>query len=418
MLTTARSFSTNGGWPRLRREVQAAWRVTHPGVVRIYDLIALGDHLALSMELVDGDTLDRRVARDGRLPEAELLALALELARALAAAHEVGVTIATSSRRTSCSAPAAAAPSSPTSAVAPARQRRRRRRLRRRRRHRRAFADALGDLLGTPAYMAPEQLRRSPDVGPAADVYSLGLRAVRGGHRTTRLSQKTLAELMKARLEERPPSGGVAAARAAAELCASSTTAGDRSGAPQSTTPKRCSRDWSRDASRRWRRAALAVAPGGDGAAAPGGRARCCRARWLGGRLPAHDRRVAFVVDGSGDLDRALAQLAQHRFAAADHHVTTVADAALANVVVDLRWQLAGESVTVAATLAPSGGRARALGSERAASLSAALAPLLARVASVVDQRQPERIDAAEQEAMAHLGAPQHRRLSRVSRGV
>jgi len=62
--------------------------------------------------------------------------------------------------------------------------------------------------------------------------------------------------------------------------------------------------------------------------------------------------------------------------------------------------------------------RARALGSERAASLSAALAPLLARVASVVDQRQPERIDAAEQEAMAHLGARNIVRLSRVSRGV
>src|SRR4051794_8555650 len=38
---------------RVRRQLKLARRVTHPGVVRIHDVIELGQQLALSMELVD-----------------------------------------------------------------------------------------------------------------------------------------------------------------------------------------------------------------------------------------------------------------------------------------------------------------------------------------------------------------------------
>ena len=411
MLTTARSFSTTAV-ARLRREVQAAWRVTHPGVVRIYNLIALGDHLALSMELVDGDTLDRRVARDGRLADADLVALALDLARALAAAHEAGVTHrdlkpsnimqrAGNGRAVITDFGLSRLPGSADDAASSDSAARRRRR-------------AVADALGRSARARPRTWRRSScNAAPTSAPPPTSTRSAsccsrrRRGRRA--YPQKTLAELMKARLDEPPPS--VAAARPELPAGAGARDRrlpGDRSGAPH---PRRQGAA----------RAAGAAGVAGAGAgAAPRRRwlglttaaalpllvaAALLSSRWLGGRLPAHDRRIAFVVDGSRDLDRALAQLAQRRFAAADHHVTTVADAAAANVVVDLRWQLAGESVTVAATLAPSGGRARALGSERAASLSAALAPLLARVAAVVDEGQPERVDAAEREAMARLGA-------------
>jgi tetratricopeptide (TPR) repeat protein len=416
MLTTARSFSTTAV-ARLRREVQAAWRVTHPGVVRIYDLIAVGDHLALSMELVDGDTLDRRVARDGRFADADLLALALDLARALAAAHEAGVThrdlkpsnimqragsgraVITDFGLSRLPGSADDAAGSDSAAVIAE-----------------LALTRSGDLLGTPAYMAPEQLQRSPDVGPAADVYSFGLVLFEAATGRRAYQHKTLVELMKARVEEPPPS--VAAARP--ELPAELARVIDDC---LVIDPARRIRDAKALLERLEPLAPLAIARAGvtrpEPDPAPHRRwpwlmaaalalvlaGALLSSRWLGGRLPAHDRRVAFVVDGMGDLDRALAQLAQRRFAAADHHVTTVTDAAAANVVVDLRWQLAGESVTVAATLAPSGGRARTLGSERATSLSAALAPLLARVAAVVDEGQPERLDAAEREAMARLGA-------------
>ena len=76
---------------RFRRELQMARKVTHPNVVRIHELIELPGRFGLSMELVDGEPLDERIAR-GKLPRDEVVSLALDLARALAAAHAAGVT--------------------------------------------------------------------------------------------------------------------------------------------------------------------------------------------------------------------------------------------------------------------------------------------------------------------------------------
>jgi len=423
MLSGARRFSPTAV-ARLRREVQAAWRVTHPGVVRIYDLVAVGDHLALSMELVDGDTLDRRVARDGRLDDAALAALALDLGRALAAAHEAGVThrdlkpsnimLRAGSGRAVITDfglsrlpgaddvdAGADGPGSPGGGSAgsgspgggsPGADE--------------TSLTRTGDLLGTPTYMAPEQLQRSRDAGPAADVYSVGLVLFEAATGSRAHPQKTLAELMKARLEEPPPSVAaqrpelspalarviddcliVDAARRIPDARALLARLESRNATPAPAPRRR----------RAWVAAALAVPLVAIAAIAA--------QRWLADRLPAHDRRVAFAAAGSRDLDRALGQLAARRFAAADHRVATVSDASGANIVVDLAWHNAGERVTVDATVRPSGGRARPLGSETASSLSAALTPILARVAAVVDERQPERVDAAEREAMARLGA-------------
>src|ERR1700722_15169986 len=72
---------------RFRRELQMARRVTHPNVVRIHDLIELPGRFGLSMELVDGESLDRHIAR-GPLSRDELTVLAVDLLRALAAAHD------------------------------------------------------------------------------------------------------------------------------------------------------------------------------------------------------------------------------------------------------------------------------------------------------------------------------------------
>src|SRR3984957_2650865 len=76
---------------RFPRELQMARKVTHPNVVRIHDLIELPGRFGLSMELVEGEPLDERIER-APLTRDELVMLAVDLARALAAAHQAGVT--------------------------------------------------------------------------------------------------------------------------------------------------------------------------------------------------------------------------------------------------------------------------------------------------------------------------------------
>jgi serine/threonine-protein kinase len=76
---------------RVRRELQSAVQVTHPTVVRIHDLFEIDGRLMLSMELVEGETLAERLRRQPQLPVTELVALMDDLTQALAAAHAAGV---------------------------------------------------------------------------------------------------------------------------------------------------------------------------------------------------------------------------------------------------------------------------------------------------------------------------------------
>ncbi|HTE50979.1 MAG TPA: serine/threonine-protein kinase [Kofleriaceae bacterium] len=74
---------------RLRREAQAMARVTHPNIVRIYELGADGDRLFCAMELVEGETL-RRWLETPR-PWRETLDVLLAAGRGVAAAHAAGL---------------------------------------------------------------------------------------------------------------------------------------------------------------------------------------------------------------------------------------------------------------------------------------------------------------------------------------
>ena len=73
---------------RLKREAQACGRLEHPNVVRIYDIGETDDgDPFLIMQLLTGETLAERLARRRRLPPVEALWIALDIARALRAAH-------------------------------------------------------------------------------------------------------------------------------------------------------------------------------------------------------------------------------------------------------------------------------------------------------------------------------------------
>jgi eukaryotic-like serine/threonine-protein kinase len=78
---------------RFEREAQALAALNHPNIAAIYGFEersgATGEH-ALVLELVEGETLAERIAR-GRIPSSEALTIARQIAAALEAAHEQGI---------------------------------------------------------------------------------------------------------------------------------------------------------------------------------------------------------------------------------------------------------------------------------------------------------------------------------------
>lgn len=76
---------------RFRQEARLGQKLDHPGIVRIVDPGPDQGIPWLALEFVDGEGLDRHVARRGALPVEEVLGLGLDMAEALAHAHDRGV---------------------------------------------------------------------------------------------------------------------------------------------------------------------------------------------------------------------------------------------------------------------------------------------------------------------------------------
>ncbi|HEX4952767.1 MAG TPA: serine/threonine-protein kinase [Thermoanaerobaculia bacterium] len=160
---------------RFKREVGLAHQITHPNVCRLYDLFfhqppnrrRAGDAplAVVSMELLAGETLAERLERRGPLPIEQALEIARQVAAALAAGHRAGVVHRDlkSSNVVLVEGPDGLRAVVTDFGLA---------------RSLTAEEDpqltASGDLLGSPAYMAPEQIEGRP-LGPAADLYALGV---------------------------------------------------------------------------------------------------------------------------------------------------------------------------------------------------------------------------------------------------
>jgi tetratricopeptide (TPR) repeat protein len=169
---------------RFRREIQLARRVTHPNVCRIYDVSYHQTDAAtgsaerkmsfVSMELLHGPTLAAHLRTKGRMTPAEALPIVRQVASGLDAAHAASIVhrdfksanvmlAAGSASSADASAPRAvitdfglAHDTGSGSADRDAR-----------------LTDT-GMVVGTPDYMAPEQLEEGP-LTPATDVYALGI---------------------------------------------------------------------------------------------------------------------------------------------------------------------------------------------------------------------------------------------------
>jgi eukaryotic-like serine/threonine-protein kinase len=77
---------------RFLREGEAASRIRHPHVVDVTDVGTAGDLTYLVMELLSGEDLASRLARDGALPVPVAVDLLLPVCAGVAAAHDEGVT--------------------------------------------------------------------------------------------------------------------------------------------------------------------------------------------------------------------------------------------------------------------------------------------------------------------------------------
>jgi serine/threonine-protein kinase len=75
---------------RFRREAQVLAALNHPHIAQIYGLEEATATQFLVLELVDGESLDKRLAR-GRIPVDEALGIAKQMAEALEAAHDKGI---------------------------------------------------------------------------------------------------------------------------------------------------------------------------------------------------------------------------------------------------------------------------------------------------------------------------------------
>jgi hypothetical protein len=153
------------GRERLRREARAAAALTHPGICTVHALEELDGELVIVSEYVDGRTLREEIA-DGPLPEASrVLETARALASALAAAHSRGIThrdlkpenvMRTRDGRLKILDFGLARSDGPVTDPLAAR----------------VTQEAV--VIGTPAYMAPEQLS-GEHVDARADVFALGV---------------------------------------------------------------------------------------------------------------------------------------------------------------------------------------------------------------------------------------------------
>lgn len=76
---------------RFRREAELVARISHPNVVQVYGVGEHGGVPYFAMELVDGESLARKLVADGPMEPVAALRLAAQIARGLHAAHEHGI---------------------------------------------------------------------------------------------------------------------------------------------------------------------------------------------------------------------------------------------------------------------------------------------------------------------------------------
>jgi serine/threonine protein kinase len=143
---------------RLRREARAAARLEHPNIARVLDLGEQDGRPYLVMELLEGESLAARIGRAGGMAPPEASRVVAAVADALEAAHRAGVVhrdVKPGNVFLTSDGEVKVLDFGIASAAGEA-------------------ALTTGEMLGTPAYLAPERVLGHPAT-PAADIYALGV---------------------------------------------------------------------------------------------------------------------------------------------------------------------------------------------------------------------------------------------------
>ncbi len=145
---------------RFRTEAEAAAALTHPGIVPIYEVGRINDLVFYTMAFIDGRSL-AEISADGVMEPTEAMRIAHRLCLAMEYAHQNGVVHRDLKPANILIDNKSGQPIIIDFGLA-------------KQANRDSALTVTGQILGTPAYMAPEQAMGRSDGGPASDVYSLG----------------------------------------------------------------------------------------------------------------------------------------------------------------------------------------------------------------------------------------------------
>ncbi|MBZ0266668.1 protein kinase, partial [bacterium] len=184
---------------RFQREAETLAALSHPGIVTLFSLEEDADVRFLTMELVDGEGLDRKVVPGG-LPVAEVLRIGVAVADALAAAHGKGIVhrdlkpanvMITHGGHVKVLdfGLAKLAPAADDSGDTATRA---------------LDLTRVGTVLGTAPYMSPEQLR-GRDVDHRSDLFSLGILLYEVATGARPFAGESSADLVSSILKDTPP---------------------------------------------------------------------------------------------------------------------------------------------------------------------------------------------------------------------
>jgi serine/threonine-protein kinase len=174
---------------RLLREVQISRKITHANVVRVYDVVPAPGGIFITMELLEGPDLEILIRGDKRVPLARVRHLLTEILEGLGAAHSLKVihrdlkprnVILTPERLKILDFGIARMEGLDLAVTTP------------------------GQIIGSPLYMSPEQIR-GEDLDARADLYCVGLIAFGLLANREPFRARTPEAVIFKQLHERPP---------------------------------------------------------------------------------------------------------------------------------------------------------------------------------------------------------------------